>query len=338
MIPILLPVPLKWVTAIFAFFESIVLSFVFLFSTNTFVWTGNYTAKLDKSGIFENTADHSIPQTAMYTIVMNHFTSALPSGKTVKKCAVIGIDGTRADCLLLAKDEAASGILQLKQTGGIYQMYCGGKFPYLQPTVTGCGWASLLTGKWALEPGGHHVTNNGVVKPLEPKTLFTKLIEEGLVKKSLFAVSWNGHFVNDDSTYKVEKEYTEEQGFNVSWVDSNENDGDGPTVQNILNEIADPAGADFLMCTLEACDHAGHSTGQTTTNPNMVKAYYESDQYAADIIAAIKARPNYAKEDWLILATTDHGGEGNGHGAWFSTERQIWIASNKPIPLESCGG
>ena len=50
-----------------------------------------------------------------------------------------------------------------------------------------------------------------------------------------------------------------------------------------------------------------------------------------DIIEAVEARKTYDTEDWLIIITTDHGGNGTGHGGPSFEERMTFIISNKTI-------
>ena len=86
------------------------------------------------------------------------------------------------------------------------------------------------------------------------------------------------------------------------------------------------------MVTLDACDYAGHGTGFSNKSPAYVQAFLDSDSYALRLIDAVKARANYADEDWLIIICTDHGGdEGGGHGSPLPAHRQVFIASDKPI-------
>jgi hypothetical protein len=325
---------LSLLAAPLAFIESIIFFFAFL-TTPYRVWEGNYWQKLDKSGFFFNHTVDALPQTAMQKIVRDFYTQPLPAGKKEKKVAVVGFDGCRADGLLLLKDDPRSGIVQLKESGGVYRMYCGGEFPFLNTTVTGCGWATLLTGVWPKQfSGGNGVTNNGVTKPLEPKSLFLSLIEDGYAKSTLFAVSWTGHFSESGATYLTEKAYAEKNKLDVRWILSPDDAGTTAVMLDALREKDCP---DFLMCTLEYCDHAGHSDGQTTQSPAYVQAVKDSDKDLAEIIKGIEARETYKTEDWLILSVTDHGGTGKGHGGWSMTERQIWIAANRPIDVKKYG-
>ena len=53
----------------------------------------------------------------------------------------------------------------------------------------------------------------------------------------MFQVSWRGHFVNDDSTYKLEKQYCEEKGLNVVF---NCNPDDEGTHASLMAAVAKP--------------------------------------------------------------------------------------------------
>ena len=54
---------------------------------------------------YENTVETAFPQTDIYNIIKEHFTSELPEGKTKKKVVVIGYDGCRADILAEKQDD-----------------------------------------------------------------------------------------------------------------------------------------------------------------------------------------------------------------------------------------
>ena len=41
-----------------------------------------------------------------------------------------------------------------------------------------------------------------------------------------------------------------------------------------------------------------------------------SDTYIAGALAAIKGRPTFKDEDWLVMVTADHGGYARSHGMW----------------------
>ena len=319
--------PLRFVYAIL---ESIVVFVGAMFvGGGHFVPPGDYMSRLNRTGIFENRAQASLPQTVVHDIVLEFFEA--DHGNKTPKCLLIGYDGARADALINTKDDPNAGTQLLKRGGGaVYQVYAGhGPFQY-QETVTAPGWTTLLTGHWAKEgKGGHGVTANGVVKPEgTPKLIFTELLEKKLAKKTSFLVSWHGHFVNNDATYINDMAYCKTNKLNAEWIT---NADDDETYKKALAELKKTNGADMLMSIFEDCDHAGHGNTYGNHEPAYVEAIKQSEKRAAGLIAAVKARPGYAGEDWLILITADHGGVFTGHGPQFTECRQIFLAVNKKV-------
>jgi hypothetical protein len=317
---------------LFGLIESLVLALVVLIGVRQPTQVGDYKTFLNKSGVFENTAQQSLPQTATHDIVMNHFTKARGDGK-IPKCLIIGYDGARADALLQTANDPQGGSHALKEAGGkIYQMYAGGKFPRFQRTKTACGWTSLLTGKWRIERDGtgHGIANNGHSKkdPEKPKLLFNSLLElpNSPVKKTAMVTSWDGHFSTPNASYVRDVAYGKEHGLGAAYIKT---DTDEETFDRTKEEIL--GGVDFALSILEYCDHAGHGSGFGNQNPDYVQAMKDAEHAAWQLIQTVQARPGYAKEDWLILITSDHGGFAKQHNGQFAVERQIFLASNQPF-------
>lgn len=298
-------------------------------TTNDFI--SKYKANVKSVEYYENTFDTALPQTDIYGLVTEHFTSELPEGKTEKKCIVLGYDGCRADALSLIDGEHTSAIARLCENGGHAVIsYCGGvNYPVInkQDTSTAPGWCSMLTGKWADETG---ITGNDIVKSNDCLTMLTTLVEDGTIDGSAFYVSWGGHFSSDDSTYYLEKQYTEEKGLNVNFLRADDDDG---TKANVLADIAKADCADFIFSIFEYTDHIGHGTGFQLANGEYTDAFYDAEQTASDIIDAIEARATYDTEDWLIIITSDHGGFASWHGGPTMMERYTFIATNKEIEI-----
>ena len=275
---------------------------------------------------YENTIETAIPQTEIYKMVKNHFSSALPEGKTEKKAIIIGYDGCRADALTLAEGND-SGIRKMLNNGASINLaYCGGvNYPETntQDTSTAPGWCSVLTGQWADKTG---ITGNGITKSLEYKTLLTSLTEDKVIDSALFSTTWDGHFVDDDSTYKAEKAYCEEKGLDVTFSKtSNDTTAANVAIDNLKEENC----ADFIFAIYEGTDHAGHSFGFSTNNPIYDVGFRINDVLAYRTINAIENRDTYDTEDWLIIITSDHGGFGTGHGGPTIQERMTFIVTNK---------
>lgn len=188
-----------------------------------------------------------------------------------------------------------------------------------QDTSTAPGWCSILTGQWA---DVHGITGNGIEKSNDTLSLLTTSVENGLADSSAFYVSWNGHFNGEDTTYIQEKNYIEEKGLDVTFLDA---DDDAGTVSNTLADINSADCSDFIFSIIEHPDHAGHDTGFSINNPDYQQAIADSEKDAKSIIDAVEARATYEKEDWLIIITSDHGGYNTGHGAMTIQERMTFI-------------
>ena len=192
-----------------------------------------------------------------------------------------------------------------------------------QDTSTAPGWCSIITGTWADVNG---ITGNGITKAVEPKTLLTSLVEDGTIDSSAFITKWKGHFTNDDSTYKAEKEYCEENNLDVDF-ELRENKSDIHT--GAMEEITSADCADFVFIVYEDTDSAGHDFGFSFNNPVYKDAFKTEDAYGYEVIKAIEARETYETEDWLIIVTSDHGGFGSGHGGPSIQERMTFVVMNK---------
>lgn len=71
---------------------------------------------------------------------------------------------------------------------------------------------------------------------------------------------------------------------------------------------------DLLMLYIDQNDGAGHGHGFSLTVPEYVASVEDADKKIGRFLEAIKSRPNFANEDWLIAVTADHGGIDRTHG------------------------
>ena len=288
-----------------------------------------YEETVDSLKIMENTRQTALPQTEVYNLISEHFNSPLPEGKTEKKAIVIGYDGCRADALSLINRSNPSAVTALVENGGhAVFSYCGGvNMPEknTQKTSTAPGWCSMLTGKWA---DVHGIYENYQPKTVEPKTLLLSLVENGTIDSSAFYVSWAGHFSKPKATYINELDYIEKNNINSVFLKADDDDG---TIKNVLDDINREDCSDFIFLTLEFTDHNGHGSGFSLQNPKYVDGFYSAEEAGFRFIDAIKSRPAYSTEDWLIIITTDHGGIKRNHGGSSIQERTTFIVSNKDI-------
>lgn len=301
---------------------------------------GNYFKKVSSYKFWTNTGETAIPQTAIHNIIDEHVNNV--NGKE-KKVLVIGFDGGRADGLVniiksgaeMRKDvdysghnddQLYSGVNHIRKTGGTYISYAGGEKgkDTQQHTSTGPGWSAMSTGAWGKDNG---MTNNGMTKNLEYKTIMLKLAENKDMQTA-FIAQWGEHF---DLTYTKEIDYLKANPSIDMRFTKIEDDFKmyehlkaSLTVDNDLER-------DVIFTIFEATDHNGHGTGYGDQNSHYVNAIKNIDMYAYGLIETIENRSTYAEEDWLILLTSEHGGIGTGHGGQTLEERTTFIVSNKVL-------
>lgn len=95
-----------------------------------------------------------------------------------------------------------------------------------------------------------------------------------------------------------------------------------------VNLLAKQDNLGVIMVNLRDVEAAGANGGFVAANANYKNAILKADEYVGNILAAVKARKSYAKEDWLVIVTTNHGGS--------STDPQLGflMASNKNFKEE----
>lgn len=97
------------------------------------------------------------------------------------------------------------------------------------------------------------------------------------------------------------------------------------------------AGDDFVGGIFHCPDTNGHTYGFGNGDSHYVNSVRNADGYIYDLIQAVKEREVKFNEEWLIIATADHGGSGQGHGKQIYEHRTIWIACNREIDRDLFG-
>lgn len=224
-----------------------------------------------------------------------------------KHVLVVGIDGTRPDCLTAAK---TPNLDRLISEGAVsYDGFAGGEAtgPKNQITVSGPGWASVLTGVW---DNKHKIADN-------------KFAENDLATYPHFFVRL------------AEKVPSASLASIVDWAPIHEHILDGATFSHTAKtdqECADEANRllrasdpDVLFLYFGDVDHTGHASGFSPTNPEYVGAIEKVDAQLGTVLETIEQRPKFAEENWLVIVTTDHGGYQKSHGGQRPIERQIFF-------------
>lgn len=306
--------------------------------------TSDYFKRLNSIDVYENSAITAIGARNVYDIVENHFSSELPEGKKIKKAVFIGFDGVRADTFCALDTHETSAINSvLGEDGHAYLSYAGGiNFPYynIQATDSAPGWTSMLTGELYYKTG---VLWNDYEKDDKYPTLMKSLIDNKYADKTSFYSSWGSYI---STTLGSETESCKAAGYDANYVDaakfvterkyeSESANIDAAVTELAVEDLGNADCSDFIFALYESTDEAGHAAGYHPDNETYMNAFAFEDGLARQIVDAIKARPTFAEEDWLILISSDHGGFNHAHGYCMAMERYTFIVCNKRISLLS---
>jgi predicted AlkP superfamily pyrophosphatase or phosphodiesterase len=248
-----------------------------------------------------------------------------PGGR-VRKTLVIGIDGCRVDCLT---KKAAPALSELADGGRFaVQAYAGGPLGTKaeQPTVSGPGWCTILTGVWVDKHGvrGNDFKANNLSPDKYPH-FFYRLKGEVPALRLASSTGWDA--IENHIVSPVKDSFA----FRFKGDGSGDHHEKGDAqVQEQLKKRLTGENDDLLFVHYDQCDGAGHKYGFGPKIPQYLQAIGSVDKLVAEDVALIKARKSYANEDWLILVTTDHGGEGRNHGAQSELCRTIFVIANGP--------
>ena len=241
---------------------------------------------------------------------------------STKHALVIGVDGVRADAL---REASTPNIDALIAEGAVsYDAFAGGELGTSteQPTFSGPGWSSILTGVWIDKHGVDF--NLFVGSRFDEYPHFFRRIREQKADAYLSSfVTWGP--INE---FIVAPGDADEE-FSPETLISSE--GDAIVTDAVVAHLAVQT-PDVVFVQLDNADFQGHPHGFSPTAPEYVEAIETLDTQIGRVLDAVRARPTYAREDWLVVVTTDHGGHETGgfdaHGGQSAEERTIpFIAS-----------
>lgn len=82
---------------------------------------------------------------------------------------------------------------------------------------------------------------------------------------------------------------------------------------------------DLMVLEFSGLNLAGKQGAFAASDPGYKDAVTKLDGYIGEIMAALKARPEYnKKEDWLVILVSNHGGAGNKYGGASEAERNMF--------------
>ncbi|PRB40775.1 nucleotide pyrophosphatase [Arthrobacter sp. MYb23] len=243
----------------------------------------------------------SRPATASYV--------GLPDGTKRKKTLVIGIDGAAIAKFGAAGMPNVQGVMDSGMTAKS-NLFASP----MAPTVSGAGWSSIATGVW---PDKHNVVDNNFTAPNygQYPDYLSRLETARPNASTLVVGTW---------APIPEKVF----GANVDLRIAGGNDA-GTTAKAV--DYLAKGNPDSTFIHLDEVDGAGHSYG--TEREEYLAALRKADGQVGEILNAVKNRPSYKSEDWLVVLTADHGHTPTGgHGGNTPAERQTFvIAQGKGI-------
>jgi predicted AlkP superfamily pyrophosphatase or phosphodiesterase len=228
--------------------------------------------------------------------------SAEPSPR-VPKVLMVGIDGCRFDAVLAADAPHLDGLVA-EGAFADNTLILGPRYEG-NDTISGPGWSSLLTGVWADK---HGVDDNDFKQPKlrDFPHFFTRLKQARPQAYTLSLVSWppihqhivSGADVTAALTVPGDKQYA--LGDRLVKLEA----------VRLLTET-DPTAVFVYFGNV---DEAGHQHGFHPSVPEYRQAIERTDAHLGDVLEAMRGRATFRQEDWLVLVSSDHGGQGTGHG------------------------
>ena len=217
-----------------------------------------------------------------------------PDGEQHPAVLVIGIDGCRPDGIEAARTPALDRLIK----GGIFvRASCLPPRPTIADSVSGPGWAAIVTGVWAEKHGIRDNSFRGSRIDHFPH-FFARLRASGFQGKLASVVHWEpirSQLVR--GTADVDEAY-----------------GSDDQVADRAVALLEDEQLRVLFLHFDDADHAGHTYGFDPDLEQYRAAIEAIDRRVGRILAGLDRRVRNRQENWLVLVTSDHGGSGKSHG------------------------
>lgn len=238
-------------------------------------------------------------------------------GAPEKKVLLIGLDGVRPDVMA----QAATPHLDSLAARGAYT----DRARTGDPTVSGPSWSSMLTGVW---PEKHGVLGNefSANRYGEYPDFLTRLERTDSAFGTYAVVDWPPLGTTADGGPLLTAE--------IDRLDVVDGDTLGYRVADSLSVLAALTALgredlDAAFVYLGDIDVVGHEFGSLSGEYRAAIEW--ADARVGELLAALRRRPSYTREDWLVLVATDHGRtDAGGHGGTSDAERTIFFLASGP--------
>jgi hypothetical protein len=242
-----------------------------------------------------------------------------------KHVLIIGIDGCRSDAMQAAKKPNLQGLIDHGTV--CWQAHSGGTIgtKTAQRLCSAPGWASILTAVWVDKHGVPH----NHFKEFTPN--FKKIVDgKNVGYPSFFARIKEKHPTAYLASIVHWKPINQQI---VSDVDLEADGDDAEVAKKCAELLLGDRNPSVIFLQFDDVDHVGGAKGFDPKNPEYMETIELTDRHIGTVLDAMRKRPNFAKEDWLVLVTADHGGLGTNHGNQTPEERTVFlIASGGAYP------
>ncbi|MEM7416145.1 MAG: alkaline phosphatase family protein [Gemmatimonadota bacterium] len=241
----------------------------------------------------------------------------IPLEERTPKVLVIGIDGVRPDVLAEVETPNIDALI----VGGSYTA----RTRTTTPSVSGPSWSSMLTGVW---PEKHGVRDNEFVgRRFDEYPDFLTRIEAVDPELATFAaVDWMPLVEREGGGTTLSTEIDERfavDGYELGW-----HAADLAVVDRAIEHLSfsDPDAMFVYLGNPDEVSHATNSIGMEYR-----EAIASADGQIGAIVAAVRARPTFREENWLVIVSTDHGRRADGgHGGISPEEMRTFILVSGP--------
>jgi predicted AlkP superfamily pyrophosphatase or phosphodiesterase len=239
-----------------------------------------------------------------------------PQDHPAPKVLIIGIDGVRPDVLAAVETPHLDSLIA---RGTFSDRARTGRI-----TISGPGWSSMLIGVWAEK---HGVLNNDFTTNhyKEYPDLFTRIEQVRPDLHTFVVADWLPLVTADAGGPLIARvdQRVVLNGYDLGWARA-----DSQSVAIAIRQLRE-APVDAAFVYLGNPDEASHEA--ESIGAEYRAALELADRHVGQLVAALRSRPAYARENWLILVSTDHGRRADGgHGGESEAERTIFYLAGGP--------
>ncbi len=233
------------------------------------------------------------------------------------KVLFIGIDGVRGDAL---REAVARGMAP--HLAGLIKegTYCFNAATS-DKTFSGPGWSDMMLG---VHRDLHGVNTNGVDKNHRPYPIFKDseqdqylTIFEHLEKINPKLTA--GHFQTWDALALT----LPRGGRGLKDVYFNYHQHGDELNTRVAVAYLSQHSPDFTFFYIADVDTTGHAGHFAEKDIAYLQAIQRADANIGRVLRAIKSNKHYAKQNWLYIITSDHGGQGKGHSGNLQVQRAV---------------